>query len=139
MANVDIRLGYKNTAWFTANASLVLAEGQTVHLEQTGTYKIGDGSTVLSSLSFLGGGASTLQDAFDNGATIVTSVSQTSLILRCGSGSNGDSVFKTTNTLGERKVEITGDGKIIMLSVPTSASGLLPGTIWSDGGTLKIV
>jgi len=56
MANVDIRLGYKDSAWFTANATLVLKAGQTVHLLQTGTYKIGDGVTVLSSLSFLGAG-----------------------------------------------------------------------------------
>lgn len=59
MANVDIQLGYKDSTWFTANATLVLKEGQTVHLQQTGTYKIGDGVTALSSLSFLGNAAST--------------------------------------------------------------------------------
>jgi len=58
MANVDIQLGYKDSAWFTANATLVLKVGQTVHLEQTGTYKIGDGVTVLSALSFLGAASS---------------------------------------------------------------------------------
>jgi hypothetical protein len=55
MANVDIRLGYKDSAWFTSNATLVLLAGQSVHLLQTGTYKIGDGTTQLSALSFLGG------------------------------------------------------------------------------------
>jgi len=55
MANVDIQLGYKDSTWFTNNATLVLKVGQTVHLEQTGTYKIGDGTTQLSALSFLGG------------------------------------------------------------------------------------
>lgn len=59
MANVDIQLGYKDSAWFTNNATLVLKVGQTVHLQQTGTYKIGDGVTVLSVLSFLGNAAST--------------------------------------------------------------------------------
>ena len=54
MANVDIQLGYKDSAWFTSNATLVLLAGQSVHLLQTGTYKIGDGTTILSSLSFLG-------------------------------------------------------------------------------------
>ncbi len=58
MANVDIQLGYKNSAWFTTNAALILKVGQVVYLEQTGTYKIGDGVTVLSSLSFLGAGSS---------------------------------------------------------------------------------
>ena len=57
MANVDIQLGYKDSAWFTANATLVLKAGQTVHLQQTGTYKIGDGVTVLSALLFLGTGS----------------------------------------------------------------------------------
>jgi hypothetical protein len=54
MANVDIRLGYKTAAWFSANTTLVLKEGQIVALEQTGSYKIGDGVTQLSALSFLG-------------------------------------------------------------------------------------
>ena len=54
MANVNIELGYKNLAWFTTNPTLVLLAGQIVYLEQTGTYKIGDGVTQLSVLSFLG-------------------------------------------------------------------------------------
>ena len=58
MADVIIQLGYKDSAWFTANASLVLAEGQKVHLLQTGTYKLGDGVTQLSALSFLGASGS---------------------------------------------------------------------------------
>ena len=58
MANVDIRLGYKDNTWFTSNATLVLLAGQTVHLLQTGTYKIGDGTTQLSVLSFLGAASS---------------------------------------------------------------------------------
>jgi len=57
MANVDIRLGYKDSAWFTSNATLVLLAGQSVHLLQTGTYKIGDGTTQLSALAFLGSGS----------------------------------------------------------------------------------
>jgi hypothetical protein len=55
MANVDIQLGYKNAAFFAANPTLVLEIGQMIYLEQTGTYKIGDGVTQLSALSFLGG------------------------------------------------------------------------------------
>jgi hypothetical protein len=58
MANVDIRLGYKDSAWFTNNATLVLLAGQMVYLQQTGTYKIGDGTTQLSALAFLGAGSS---------------------------------------------------------------------------------
>ena len=58
MANVGIQIGYKNSAWFTTNAALILKVGQVVYLEQTGTYKIGDGTTVLSALSFLGAASS---------------------------------------------------------------------------------
>lgn len=55
MANVDIELGYKDAAWFTANATRVLKQGQPVFLQQTGQFKIGDGTTQLQNLSFLGG------------------------------------------------------------------------------------
>jgi len=55
MANVDIKLGYKDLTWFNANPTLVLKIGQIVYLAQTGTYKIGDGVTQLSALTFLGG------------------------------------------------------------------------------------
>ena len=61
MANVNIKLGYKNLAWFNANPTIVLLVGQIVYLDQTGTYKIGDGVTSLSSLSFLGSSSSGVQ------------------------------------------------------------------------------
>ena len=57
MANVNIKLGYKNAAFFAANPTLVLNVGQLIYLEQTGTYKIGDGVTQLSALAFLGAGS----------------------------------------------------------------------------------
>lgn len=52
---VPIQLGYKNAAWFTANPTLVLKAGQMVFLSTTSQYKIGDGTTALSALSFCGG------------------------------------------------------------------------------------
>lgn len=55
MAKVDIRQGYKSQSWFDANPNHVLLEGQVVHLEQSGTYKLGDGTNKLSDLDFLGG------------------------------------------------------------------------------------
>lgn len=58
MANVDIRLGHKNTAWFTTNSTLVLKDGQMVVCSDganQGKYKIGDGTTQLSALTFYGG------------------------------------------------------------------------------------
>ena len=52
---VTIRQAYKDSAWFSANAAIILPQGQVVHLLQTGTYKIGDGTSILSALTFLGG------------------------------------------------------------------------------------
>lgn len=49
-----IRQAYKAQAWFDANPTVVLQEGQVVHLEQSGQYKIGDGVTELQDLEFLG-------------------------------------------------------------------------------------
>lgn len=58
MANVDIRLGHKNTSWFTTNSTLVLKDGQMVVCSDganQGKYKIGDGTIQLSALTFYGG------------------------------------------------------------------------------------
>ena len=47
--------GVKSASWFTANASVLLGKGQRVNLDtQQGLYKLGDGVTALSALSFLG-------------------------------------------------------------------------------------
>lgn len=67
MADVDIQLGYKNAAWFATNAAHVLEVGQIVYLEQTGTYKLGDGTSVLSALSFLGASGSGVQTVTGDG------------------------------------------------------------------------
>lgn len=76
MANVNIELGYKNLAWFTANPTIVLLAGQIVYLEQTGTYKIGDGVTQLSVLNFLGisSETQTLQNVTDLGNTTTNEI-----------------------------------------------------------------
>ena len=58
IVNGSLQEGYKDAAWFAANPTLVLLIGQKVNLEQTGTYKLGDGTTQLSALSFLGGSGS---------------------------------------------------------------------------------
>ena len=52
MANVDIKLGYKSAAFFSANPTLVLKVGQVAFLENTTKYKVGDGTTQLSALAF---------------------------------------------------------------------------------------
>jgi hypothetical protein len=51
-------------------------------------------------------------------------------------------VFSASNAVVGSQTErmrIKADGKINISGIPTSASGLASGDIWSDGGTLKIV
>lgn len=55
----SIQLAVKDSAWFTANPTHVLLLGQKVYKDdQSGLYKLGDGVTQLSALSFLGGSSS---------------------------------------------------------------------------------
>jgi len=66
IVNGSLQEGYKDAAWFAANPTLVLLVGQKVNLEQTGTYKLGDGTTQLSALSFLGASGSGLSGLTTN-------------------------------------------------------------------------
>lgn len=52
---ISLQLGFKDAAWFTTNATRVLLSGQIVYRSTDGKYKIGDGTTILSSLTFYGG------------------------------------------------------------------------------------
>lgn len=71
MADVNIQLGYKSSSWFSSNPTLVLLEGQIVFKLQTGEYKIGDGTTQLSALSFLGASSSGVA-SFNSRTGVVT-------------------------------------------------------------------
>lgn len=58
IVNGSIQLGHQLATWFTSNATLVLLDGQIVYCKDganAGKYKIGDGTTALSSLVFYGG------------------------------------------------------------------------------------
>lgn len=124
MANVDIQLGYKDSTWFTNNATLVLKVGQTVHLQQTGTYKIGDGTSQLSTLLFLGstGAAtytSTLKHIVKAGLSInkgqavyVSSADGTNMIVSKASNVSEATSSKTMGLL-ETTLATNGQGYVI--------------------------
>ena len=59
MANVDIRVGKKDAAFFAANTTLVLKDGQFIFNETTEDLYIGDGVTQLSLLTPINGGDTT--------------------------------------------------------------------------------
>lgn len=97
MAIVDgsLQLGYKDSAWFTSNATLVLLAGQVVYLQQTGTYKLGDGTTQLSALSFLGGASGDmLKSVYDIDNTGVVDNAEAIKII--GRNSTGATLYKGT-------------------------------------------
>jgi len=89
IVNGSLELGYKNTAWFAANPTLVLKEGQIVYLEQTGTFKIGNGVSTLSALSFLGVSSETqtLQNVTDLGSTTTNSITANGFVKTGGTSS----------------------------------------------------
>ena len=101
IVNGSLQEGYKDAAWFAANPTLVLLVGQKVNLEQTGTYKLGDGTSQLSALSFLGGNGSGL-----SGLT-------TNKVLKAGSATTAvDS-------------NITDDGTTVIISTNLQVDGVI--------------
>jgi hypothetical protein len=60
MANLDIRVGKKNAAFFAANPTLILKDGQFIFNSDTSELFIGDGTTQLSSLVAINGASYTL-------------------------------------------------------------------------------
>jgi len=153
MANVDIRLGYKDSAWFTSNATLVLLAGQSVHLLQTGTYKIGDGTTQLSALSFLGGTATSTDLVV---ATVVNKTNTNLLasqyrVVKVSTAqgqrlavdfaqANNDN--NSTDTIGLVRENILNnqEGKITVLGQITNinTTGSLQSETWADGDPIYL-
>lgn len=151
MANVDIQLGYKDSTWFTNNATLVLKVGQTVHLQQTGTYKIGDGTTQLSALLFLGGTSTDLIVATvvnktgvnllaANYQAVKISTAQGQRLAVDFAQANND--INSTDTIGliAQNININQEGLINILGqlLEINTTGSLQGETWADGDVLYL-
>ena len=153
MANVDIQLGYKDSAWFTANATLVLLAGQTVHLLQTGTYKIGDGLTQLSNLLFLGGTATSTDliiatvvnktgvnlTAANYQAVRVSTAQGQRLGVELAQANNDNNSVDTIGLVAEN-ININQEGIISILGQLTeiNTTGSLQSETWADGDELYL-
>jgi len=137
IVNGSVQLGYKNSAWFTANAAIVLLAGQIVYLDdQSGTYKLGDGVTALSALSFLGGGgggSQSLQDVTDIGNTTTNDITANSFntpLAFVGITDNGITVIDSGGTNPLFEVEnATNTVKYSSVEVLTLAGGSLTGAL----------
>lgn len=122
IVNGSLELGYKNTAWFTANPTLVLKEGQIVYLEQTGTYKIGDGVSTLSALSFLGisSETQTLQNVTDLGNFTTNNIEANAFVKTGGLASEflkADGSVDTTTYLSTQVVPVGGTAGQILAKI----------------------
>ena len=153
MANVDIQLGYKDSAWFTANATLVLLAGQSVHLLQTGTYKIGDGLTQLSNLLFLGGTATSTDliiatvvnktgvnlTAANYQAVRVSTAQGQRLGVELAQANNDNNSVDTIGLVAEN-ININQEGIISILGQLTeiNTTGSLQSETWADGDELYL-
>ena len=83
MATVEFRYDPKSTAWFTANAAMVLKAGEPAYHDTTGLFKLGDGVTALSALSFLptvSTATPTIQQVLTAGQVATTTIETTGFI-----------------------------------------------------------
>ena len=122
IVNGSLELGYKDLAWFGANPTLVLKEGQIVFLGQTGTYKIGDGVSTLSTLSFLGisSETQTLQNVTDLGNVTTNNIEANAFVKTGGTSSQflkADGSVDTTTYLSTQVVPVGGTTGQILAKV----------------------
>ena len=153
MANVDIQLGYKDSTWFTNNATLVLKVGQTVHLQQTGTYKIGDGTSQLSTLLFLGSSATStdlivatvvnktgVNLLASNYQVVKVSTAQGQRLAVDFAQANNDNNSADTIGLVAQNINVNQEGLINILGQITevNTTGSLQSETWADGDVLYL-
>jgi hypothetical protein len=165
MATVEFRYDPKNTAWFTANAAMVLKAGEPAYHDTTGLFKLGDGVTALSALSFLptvSASTPTIQQVLTAGQVATTTIETTGFIKTGGTsaqflkadGSVDSNVYGvgdalTTNPLSQFAAttssqlagvisDETGSGSLVFGTSPTFTTGITTPLINGTSGTLQI-
>jgi hypothetical protein len=155
MANVNIQLGYKDSAWFTANATLVLLAGQVVYLQQTGQYKIGNGVTQLSALAFLGSSVIATETQLvtatvvnktgvnllaSNYQAVKVSTAQGQRLAVDFAQANNDNNSADTIGLVRENISNNQEGNVVILGqiVEVNTTGSLQGETWTDGDVLYL-
>jgi hypothetical protein len=118
--NANVRLGYQDASWFTTIAAVVLLSGQIVYRSTDGQYKIGDGVSALSALTFYGGVSS-------GGLTVGTST--------ITSGTNTRILYNNNGVLGEYLVTGTGTTAVLSTS-PTFTTSILSPLVTGVSGAL---
>jgi len=152
MANVNIQLGYKDSTWFTTNATLVLLAGQVVYLQQTGQYKIGDGTTQLQNLVFQGLAQETqlvtatvvnktgVNLLASNYQAVKVSTAQGQRLAVDFAQANNDNNSADTIGLVKENININQEGNVVILGQITeiNTTGSLQGETWTDGDVIYL-
>ena len=152
MANVNIKLGYKDSAWFAANATLILLAGQVVYLQQTGTYKIGDGTTQLQNLAFKGIAQQTdivVATVVNNTGVNLLAANYQAVKVATAQGqrlavdfaqANNDNNSADTIGIVRQNINNNQEGEIVILGQITevNTTGSLQGETWVDGDVLYL-
>lgn len=152
MANVNIQLGYKDSTWFANNATLVLLAGQVVHLQQTGTYKIGDGTTQLQNLTFKGIAQQTelvvatvvnntgVNLLASNYQAVKVSTAQGQRLAVDFAQANNDNNSADTIGIVRQNINNNQEGEVVILGTisEVNTTGSLQGETWADGDILYL-
>lgn len=165
MATVEFRYDPKNTAWFTANAAMVLKAGEPAYHDTTGLFKLGDGVTALSALSFLptvSASTPTIQQVLTAGQVATTTIETTGFIKTGGlstqflkaDGSVDSNVYGVGNALTSNPLsqfaattssqlagvisDETGSGALVFGTSPTFTTKITTPLINGTSGTLQI-
>jgi hypothetical protein len=144
MATVEFRYDPKNTAWFTANAAMVLKAGEPAYHDTTGLFKLGDGVTALSALSFLpivSSSTPTLQQVLTTGNVATTTIETTGFIKTGGTsaqflkadGSVDSSTYLTS--LGTAATSLTTTGSSGAATLISNVLNVPNYTLAGLGGT----
>lgn len=115
---------HKGTAWFTANAAVVIEDKRLIYCSDganQGKYKIGDGTTALSSLVFYGGISAS---GLTVGTTTITG------------GTSGRVMYNNAGVVGEYAV--TGTGSVVLSNAPAFTTSIITPQITGVANALTI-
>ena len=165
MATVEFRYDPKNTAWFTANAAMVLKAGEPAYHDTTGLFKLGDGVTALSALSFLptvSASTPTIQQVLTAGQVATTTIETTGFIKTGGlstqflkaDGTVDSTVYGVGNALTSNPLsqfaattsaqlagvisDETGTGALVFGTSPTFTTSIITPNVTGVSGNLTL-
>ena len=150
MATVELRYDPKDSAWFAANATMVLKVGEPAYHSVTGKFKLGDGVTQLQNLEFLSNESQLVTATVvnktgvnllaSNYQVVKVSTAQGQRLAIDFAQANNDNNSADTIGLVKENIAINQTGDITILGQITeiNTTGSLQGETWADGDVLYL-